>query len=274
MQKKKKYFKIGEVSRLFHIGVDSIRYYEEIGILKPYRNPDNNYRLYTLDDLRKLTIIRELLSLNFSTEEIKQFEESRTVNSTIALFEKELNLINERIVDLLQQKDNILARISDIQNTLSLKEQQNIRLLDLPERHCIMVSPTNIPDSYLSYSLMEYMQSHPQRVDTIGTCDCYTLDIEGSNPDSDYYRTENVFFYSENRNYHSNYSLPAGKYLSLVYTGSLKKTKQLMPSLFDYARKHRLEITGKPIEFCRIDEYETIHEDEFITEIQLPVTPA
>ena len=194
MQKKKKYFKIGEVSRLFHIGVDSIRYYEEIGILKPYRNPDNNYRLYTLDDLRKLTIIRELLSLNFSTEEIKQFEESRTVNSTIALFEKELNLINERIVDLLQQKDNILARISDIQNTLSLKEQQNIRLLDLPERHCIMVSPTNIPDSYLSYSLMEYMQSHPQRVDTIGTCDCYTLDIEGSNPDSDYYRTESSDF--------------------------------------------------------------------------------
>ena len=35
-----KYFKIGEISKLYGIGVDSIRYYEEIGLIKPERwNP-------------------------------------------------------------------------------------------------------------------------------------------------------------------------------------------------------------------------------------------
>lgn len=45
MKDSKKYYKIGEISKLFHIGMDSIRYYEEIGILKPHRDPENNYRL-------------------------------------------------------------------------------------------------------------------------------------------------------------------------------------------------------------------------------------
>ena len=87
MSKLQQFYKIGEISKLFHIGMDSIRYYEEIGILKPYRNPENNYRLYTLEDLQKITMIRELLSLNFTTAEIKEFEETRTIASTLKLFE-------------------------------------------------------------------------------------------------------------------------------------------------------------------------------------------
>lgn len=75
--KRKKTFNIGEVSRLFNISVDSIRYYEKIGILEPTRNEGNNYRVYTLSDIRQLTMIRELLGLNFSTERIKEFDRNQ-----------------------------------------------------------------------------------------------------------------------------------------------------------------------------------------------------
>lgn len=272
MPEEQKYYKIGEISKLFEIGLDSIRYYEEIGILKPHRNPENNYRLYTLEDLRKLTMIREMLALHFSTDQIKKFDETRTVNTTLSIFEKELHLINDQIVNLLQQKNNIQARLSSIHEALEKKEDQRIKLLNLYERPCIMVSNTNIPDDHVSLTLIEYMHIHPQRVDTIGICDCYTLDLEGSNPDSDYYRTKNVFFYSKNNSYQSNYSLPAGKYLSLIYTGSPKKTKLELPKLYDYATQHNLTVKGLPIEFCHVDDYETIDESEFITELQLPVS--
>lgn len=273
MQQEQKFYKIGEISKLFNIGLDSIRYYEEIGILKPQRDPNNNYRLYTLDDLRKIKMIREMLALNFSTEEIKYFEENRTTQTTLELFEKELNLVNDRIVNLLQQKNNIQARLTSIHNALARKDIHEIQLLDLYERPCIMVSDTNIPDSYVDYSLIEYMHIHPQRVDTIGACDCYTLDIEGSNPASDYYRTKNVFFYSENSTYQSNYSLPAGKYLSFTYTGSPKNTKRFLPDLYAYAKKHRLKPSDCPIEICHIDGYKTTKTEEYITELQLPVVP-
>ena len=40
---KEKYYTIGEIAKLYHLGVDTIRYYEEKGILKPNRG-ENGYR--------------------------------------------------------------------------------------------------------------------------------------------------------------------------------------------------------------------------------------
>lgn len=75
IMKKKDTFKIGELSKLFDIGVDSIRYYEKVGILHPVRNDENNYRMYTIDDVRRLALIRELLRLSFSTDQIREYDE-------------------------------------------------------------------------------------------------------------------------------------------------------------------------------------------------------
>ncbi len=67
----KEYYKIGEISKLYSIGTDSLRYYEEIGILKPKRD-DNGYRMYSINDIRTLNILRELRSIGFSMAEIKE----------------------------------------------------------------------------------------------------------------------------------------------------------------------------------------------------------
>lgn len=58
----KNYYKISEISKLYGIGVDSLRYYERLGILTPKRDT-NGYRLYNLTDLYKLNIIRDLCNL-------------------------------------------------------------------------------------------------------------------------------------------------------------------------------------------------------------------
>lgn len=43
-----KLFSIGEVSKLFHISVSSLRHYENIGLLTPeYVSPDSGYRYYS-----------------------------------------------------------------------------------------------------------------------------------------------------------------------------------------------------------------------------------
>ena len=267
----KKTFKIGELSKLYDISVDSIRYYEKAGILKPIRDEENNYRLYTVEDVRTLTMIRELLNLNFSTEQIRDFDENRNVSNTKSMLEQELNIVNDAIVDLYKKRDSIAARLSALQQNLVPQQLEVVKLLNLDERACLMVSDTNLPDDYVDYYLVKYMHSQQKKVDTIGACDCYTLDIHNSNPDSEYLRTKNVFFYSNTLLYHKNYTLPAGKYLSLTYQGPLTKTKQLVPKLYDYARTHHLTVIGDPMEFCHIDDYETADEQEYLTELQLAV---
>ena len=58
----KKFFKIGEISKLYGIGVDSIRYYEEIGIIKKSSHKARKtYISALLDGKVNLNTVREMV---------------------------------------------------------------------------------------------------------------------------------------------------------------------------------------------------------------------
>ncbi len=192
-------FKIGELSKLYNIGVDSIRYYEKVGILNPIRNEQNNYRMYTTEDLRKLTMIRELLNLDFCTDQIREFDENRNISNTEQMLHEELRIVNEHIRSLKEKKANLKARLQSLSDAKSNPATETITLEHLPERNIFMLSPERIPDNYIDYSLIKYMYESHERVDTIGACDCYILDVEHSRPESDYLWTKSVFFHSDRK---------------------------------------------------------------------------
>lgn len=269
--KEKSIFYIGELSKLFHISVDSIRYYEKMGLLTPLRNPDNGYREYTLNDVQTLTLIREMLSLGFHVDQMKDFVQNRTIDTTIKLLEEEIATINESILNLYEKKNSIQSRLDTVKECISNDNFEKVKLVTMQKRNGIMITDENLPDNYVDYYMVRYMNETRNKINAIGYCDCYTLDIEGSNPESKYFRTKNVFFLTDSFSNHNNFSLPAGSYLSLFYSGSLEKTKLLLPKLYKYAKIHHLNIIGDPIELCHIDNYETSIESEYITEIELPV---
>src|SRR5690606_20615170 len=76
----KNYYTIGEISKIYDIGRDSLRYYEEIGILNPSRDK-NGYRLYKMQDIWKLNVIKDLKNLDFTMKQIKKYLDNRTVDS-------------------------------------------------------------------------------------------------------------------------------------------------------------------------------------------------
>ncbi len=46
-----KYITIKKASKLLHVTPLTLRNWDKRGILRPYRNPANNYRLYRLDQI-------------------------------------------------------------------------------------------------------------------------------------------------------------------------------------------------------------------------------
>lgn len=64
---KRKYYKTGELSKIYKLGRDSIKYYEKLGLLNPTRDT-NSYRMYTIKDICNLNLIRELRTLDFSMQ--------------------------------------------------------------------------------------------------------------------------------------------------------------------------------------------------------------
>ena len=95
-------FRIGEVSKLFHVSISILRHYDKIGLLKPeYTDPDTITLI--CNPPRRLTSIRKELSpsnyldLEYSIRELEQSEEnSVTFLGKVGLGISAKNLIHHR----------------------------------------------------------------------------------------------------------------------------------------------------------------------------------
>ncbi len=68
-------FMIGELSKRTDTKVQTIRYYEEIGVMPKAIRADNNRRLYNETHLERLTFIRHSRELGFSLDDIRNLLE-------------------------------------------------------------------------------------------------------------------------------------------------------------------------------------------------------
>lgn len=62
---------IGELAKAAATKVQTIRYYEEIGLITPFQRTEGGHRLYGPEDSRRLKFIRHARELGFGIEEIR-----------------------------------------------------------------------------------------------------------------------------------------------------------------------------------------------------------
>jgi len=65
-------FSIGELARLTGTKVETVRYYERIGLLAPPARTGGNYRAYSRSHLERLSFIRRGRDLGFSLNEVRE----------------------------------------------------------------------------------------------------------------------------------------------------------------------------------------------------------
>lgn len=111
---------IGELAKKSDISVRSLRYYEELGLLKPVSHSAGGFRLYAEADLNKLAVIKYLKMLGLSLEEIGQIFNSGKANMTkegalrevIALLKMRLAMTTQKIEELESIRKELVATIS------------------------------------------------------------------------------------------------------------------------------------------------------------------
>ena len=65
-------FKIGQLSALLGIPVETLRFYENKGLIKPSKSSENGYRTYSTDDYFRLLVIKSFRGFGFSLGEIPE----------------------------------------------------------------------------------------------------------------------------------------------------------------------------------------------------------
>ena len=106
--------RIGELSKRAGCNIETIRYYERIGLLPaPARSP-GRYRLYDADDVRRLAFVRRARELGFTLDAVRALlmlsddEGSAVCASARELAAGHLTEVRAKIADL-QAMERVLA---------------------------------------------------------------------------------------------------------------------------------------------------------------------
>lgn len=95
---------IGDVAELSGLPAKTIRYYEDIGLIRPKRDA-NGYRAFDERDLHKLTFLARARALGFSIEDCRALlalyeDDSRASADVKRIAERHLAQIDAKIADL------------------------------------------------------------------------------------------------------------------------------------------------------------------------------
>ncbi|MFW7189932.1 MerR family transcriptional regulator [Lysinibacillus sp. BNK-21] len=101
-------YSIGKFSKICNIPIKTIRYYSDIGLLKPsYIDPVTNYRYYDYDKIQIMKKIMLLKSCQFSLTTINEF-----INSSEQVQLK--NILAYKIEELENRKEQISKQIKEL----------------------------------------------------------------------------------------------------------------------------------------------------------------
>jgi DNA-binding transcriptional MerR regulator len=116
----------------------SIRYYEEIGLLKPAARSEGAYRLYDGDDIERLRFIKGLRDdAGFSLAEIGQLLEDERARARISARFRETHdpaerrqLVVDGLVRIDRQIETLHRKIDRLNSMITAAEQRRLHLND------------------------------------------------------------------------------------------------------------------------------------------------
>jgi DNA-binding transcriptional MerR regulator/effector-binding domain-containing protein len=268
----KDYYKINEISKLYGIGTDSLRYYEKIGVLKPRRDK-NDYRLYSLKDIYKLNIIRDLRQLDFSMQQIKEYLDCQSVDNTLQLLLKEQDVIQAQLKKLRTTEQIIRQRIHSLTKSAQTPDSC-FTIKTFPNRPCLSLNTHITRDEEMDFAVKKLHRKHEHRIHDLGN---QSIGAYVSVEDLEKGLLgvfHSVFFILEEKTKECDFILPAGDYLSYSYRGGYQQSPNRILEVLSYAKETGWQIQGEPFELYQIDNRDTILTEEFLTEIQVRVFKA
>jgi effector-binding domain-containing protein len=265
--------KIGDFSRLSQISVDTLRYYDTLGLLKPSEvDPHTGYRYYAFHQLGRLNRILALKDLGLTLEQIAAMLEG---DISAEQLKGMLKLKQAEIAKHIEDEHDRLTRVET--RLMQIERENNVPSIEVVVKHVqpqLVASIRRVMPSYDSVlplydEIMDYLAQHEMthgRPIAIWRDDGYrdqavdtevVVTLNASVPKTD---TINV------------YELPGGDMASIVHNGAYKRLYEAYAALSAWIEANGYRITGPAREHYHYGENPLSWDDEScVTEVQFPV---
>lgn len=270
---RKNLFSIGEVSKLFHISVSSLRHYENLGLLNPeYTSPDTGYRYYGTEQFEVLNTIRYLRGLDMPLAEIEDFLKNKDISNIEEKLMQQKKIVLRKQQELRRIEQKINHRLNCLSEAQSMP-LDTVTLVQRPSCRIVWVDdPLKIEDSQdMEAPIRKLDQSQAEAVVFLGKVG---LGISAEHlQTAKYTKYDGIFLILHDEDIYNGetITIPETLCVRLSFWGSHAEAPMQYEKLLSYIEKHQMQIVGVSREITLIDYGITNDMEKFVTEICIPV---
>ena len=272
-------FKIGDFSRLSFISVKTLRFYDEMSLLKPVKvDRFTGYRYYSADQLHQLNRILMLKDLGLSLEEIARlFKEEVPIASILDI----VRVKQSELKDKLQKESERLNRVEEWLEQLNkngkmpdyevvIKKVPPLKVASIRE-----VVPTYKDITILFNKICPYLYGMGNKVQFTGPPIALYYDKEYKDSDVDMEVAIPIASDVPEKNGITVRELPGYEQVaSTMHKGRYDTIKDAYQAMFKWIEDNGYNIIGPDREIYMTDPKEVKSPEENVTELQFPIAKA
>ena len=280
----KQYFKIGEIAELFDLNIRTLRYYDQIDLVKPeFTDPSSGYRYYSTAQFEPLNTIRYLRDLGMSLDDIRSFLRGRDTGAMQDMMRAQLEEVNRRQRDLDLIRRKLQTRLAQIEKATT-GPQGTVEFHRFDARQAVRLRYSLAPDTDLEYPIrllakdigvrgvflgMVGLSISRQRLESaeFDNYDSIFLLLDGETPSDRRGTADDLRPAGASRRT----EFAAGDYAVLRFRGTHAAAAGHYQTLHDEIRRKGYKICGDSLEITLIDYGLTCDPENFVTELQIPV---
>lgn len=273
-------FKIGEFSKLSRVSVKTLRYYDEIGLLKPVEvDRFTGYRSYAASQMPRLNRILVLRELGLSLEEIATLlQDDLSTEQIRGILRLKRAELRERLAEEQARLARVEARLIQIEqggkmpaHEIAIKKIPPLRVASIRG----VIPAYNQPGSLWGEL---YGTLGKQRIPFAGPCLTIYHDMEHKEQDVDAEACQPVDAVPRDLGRVKVNDLPAVEMMAcVVHAGTYDTLDQAYNALMSWMDGNHYRITGPIREvYLKSAEQGEVRQDDasYVTEIQCPVAKA
>lgn len=268
-----KKFQIGEMAKLFHMSVSSIRHYEDLGLLTPeYIDHDTGYRYYSTHQFEVFNAIRYLRALDMPLAEIADFLHNRDIDKIEEKLMQQKEAVIKKQAELERIRRKIDSRLDQIRDAKNSR-LGIVELLNLPMCRIYRLNESIRVNEYQDMELptSKLAERQDEAVVFLGKVGISISEEHLKAGRYDEY--DGIFLVIDDADNFVGETevLPETLCVRIRFRGSHPQSPEQYKQLIAYIDEHNLSISGFSREITMIDYGITNDTEKFVTEICIPV---
>lgn len=280
MNKNDKLLTIGQFAAMHEINKKTLMWYDEIGLFSPaVIHPENGYRYYNYHQSPILETILLLRELDVSIDEIQEFMKNRSASRLKDLLDEKIVELDQRITHLNAVRKNLCTHRQNMITLLTM-DLSEISIVE-KETRCLIVADVDEHTSFESEVELITAKTKKYQLGRLHDASYGSMISVASLQKKEFDNYTKLFIeipfvkqeamlQMQEKQDNDLYLLPAGKYLRAFHRGTWDGIPSRYKAIFDYAKKHKLELYDYSYEIG-INENVIDRIEDYIVQIEIPI---